>query len=83
MNFSDMQGDIIGDIVILNGQKRAFSTTFCYRFATRNSVPLRLRRRVRESGLLRKRPNVQIFAMRRRDPTFDFISWKMAAAVIR
>ena len=39
MNFSDMQGDIIGDIVILNGQKRAFPTTFCYRFATRYSVP--------------------------------------------
>ena len=39
MNFSDMQGDIIGDIVILNGQKRAFHATFCYRFTTRYSVP--------------------------------------------
>ena len=39
MNFSDMQGDIIGDIVILNEQKRAFPATFCYRFATRYSVP--------------------------------------------
>jgi hypothetical protein len=37
---------------------------------------------MRESRLLRKRPNVRIFAMRRLDPTFDFISWKMAAAVI-
>ena len=40
MNFSYMQGDIIGDIVILEGPKRAFPTIFSYRFATRGPVLL-------------------------------------------